>query len=77
MNSLETEKTIDTLAKDFAFAADAEKSRRESEERNRFMNQPIDTSARDFALRSEIEKAKRTMEEQQDMYQSNDKTHSL
>lgn len=67
---------IDTSAKDFAFEADAAKSRRQMEERARVMNQPIDTSAKDFALKAELEKAKRALlEEQQAMYQDIDVTH--
>ena len=68
---------IDTTEKDFAFEADAAKSRRQMEERDRVMNQPIDTTAKDLALKAELERAKRALEEQQTMYQDIDETHKI
>ena len=66
---------IDTSARDLAFEADAAKTRRQMEERDRIMNQPIDTTAKDLALKAELERAKRALEEQQAMYQDIEEPH--
>ncbi len=66
---------IDTSARDLAFEADAAKTRRQMEERDRIMNQPIDTSAKDLALKAELERAKRELEKQQAMYQEIEEPH--
>ena len=66
---------IDTSARDLAFEADAAKTRRQMEERDRIMNQPIDTTAKDLALKAELERAKRALEEQQSMYQDIEEPH--
>lgn len=65
---------IDTSARDLAFEADATKTRRQMEERDRII-QPIDTSAKDLALKAELERAKRALEEQQAMYQKIEEPH--
>ena len=66
---------IDTSARDLTFEADAAKTRRQMEERDRITNQPIDTTAQDLALKAELERAKRALEGQQAMYQDIEEPH--
>ena len=63
---------IDTSAKDLAFEADAERARRQKEERDRIMNQPIDITAKDLAFEPELERA---LEEDQAMYKDIEEPH--
>ena len=66
---------IDTSARDFAFEADYEKTRRQMEQRDRIMNKPIDITAQELALKAELERAKRELEAQQAMYQDIGQPH--